>query len=166
MGMDWTCHPQRAEQHHSHTPTLHTRRKTQVGMTQEHLELYCGRGAQDPTAYLGNHSEAGPEQTGVAILCCCPTCLTAFMGMSECVWVKQVLLQFRTPAVAEKWILSVIQLDMSFCSPSLPELMLSNWCALTISYTSAPAVLQCSSFAVDTCQNLLCKLDDCGTAEV
>lgn len=29
-----------------------------------------------------NHSEAGPKQTGVAILCCCPTCLMVFMGMS------------------------------------------------------------------------------------
>ena len=37
---------------------------------------------------LGNHSEAGPEQTGVAILCCCPICLTAFMGMSESVSVS------------------------------------------------------------------------------
>ena len=40
-------------------------------------------GAQDPTAHLGNHSEACPEQTGVTILCCCPTCLAAFTGMSE-----------------------------------------------------------------------------------
>ena len=43
----------------------------------------CERGAQDPKAHLGNHSETGREQTGVAILCYCPTCVTAFMGMSE-----------------------------------------------------------------------------------
>ena len=54
-----------------------------MGTTQEHLVSDCGRGAQDPTAHLGNHSEADLEQTGVAILCCCPTCLAAFMGMSE-----------------------------------------------------------------------------------
>ena len=47
----------------------------------------CERGVQDPKAHLGNHSETGPEQTGVAILCYCPTCLTAFMGLSE--WVSE-----------------------------------------------------------------------------
>ena len=46
----------------------------------------CGRGAQHPTAHLGNHSEAGLEQTGVVILCSYPTCLKAFMGISE--WVS------------------------------------------------------------------------------
>ena len=54
-----------------------------MGTTQEHLESDSGRGAQDPTAYLANHSEAGLEQTGVVILCSCPACLKAFMGMSE-----------------------------------------------------------------------------------
>ena len=83
MGMDQTCHQQRAGQHHPQSPTLDTRRKTQVGTTQEHLASDCGRGAQDPKAHLENHSKAGPEQTGVAILCCCRTCLTAFMGMSQ-----------------------------------------------------------------------------------
>ena len=53
----------------------------QAGTTQEHLVSEHGRGAQDPTAHQGNHSEAGPEQIGVAIFCCCPTCLTAFTGM-------------------------------------------------------------------------------------
>ena len=71
------------KQRHPHSPTLDTRRKTQAGTTQEHLAWDCARGAEDPTAHLGNHSEAGPEQTGVVILCCCPTYLTAFMGMSE-----------------------------------------------------------------------------------
>ena len=49
---------------------------TQAGTTQEHLAWDCARGTEDPTAYLGNHSEAGPEQTGEVILCCCPTCPT------------------------------------------------------------------------------------------
>jgi len=47
------------------------------------MRNYCERGAQDPTAHVGNHSEACPEQTGVAILCCCPVCLMAFTGKSE-----------------------------------------------------------------------------------
>ena len=42
------------------------------GTSQEHLATDCGKGAQDPTAHLGKHSEAGPEQTGVAILSCYP----------------------------------------------------------------------------------------------
>jgi len=41
------------------------------------------KGSSNPTAYLWNYSEGGPEKTGVAILCFCPTCLTAFMVMSE-----------------------------------------------------------------------------------
>lgn len=69
MEMDRTCHPQTAGQHHLHSPTLDIRMKTQEGTTQEHLASDCGRGAQDSTAHLGNHSIAGPEQTGVVILC-------------------------------------------------------------------------------------------------
>ena len=41
------------------------------------------KGSSNPTAHLWNYSEGGPEKTGVAILCFCPTCLTAFMVMSE-----------------------------------------------------------------------------------
>ena len=57
-----------------------TEKLAQVTAEMRH---YCGRGAQDPTAHVGNHSEAGPEQTGVAILCCYPVCLTLFTNKSE-----------------------------------------------------------------------------------
>ena len=43
----------------------------------EHLSSNCGRGAYEPPSHLGGCSEAGPAQTGVGYLCCCPTCQPA-----------------------------------------------------------------------------------------
>ena len=64
--MDRTCHATGARQHHSHSPSLDTRGETQARTTQDHLASDCGSRTEDLTSYLGNHSEAGQGQTGVA----------------------------------------------------------------------------------------------------
>ena len=86
----WIRHVTRREQDSITGTALHwtpegKRKRGRHKNTWRRTMSYYGRGAQDPTAHLGNYSETVPEKTGVAILCFCPTCLTAFMGMSE--WV-------------------------------------------------------------------------------
>ena len=66
-------------QHLPHNPSLDTRGEAEVRVTQDHLMSSCRRGARYFLIHLGDHSEAGPEQTPL-LLSYIPA---SIMGMSE-----------------------------------------------------------------------------------
>ena len=95
--MDWTCDERKARQHLLYSSSLDARGEAETRVTQEHLASNCRRGVQDPPSHLGDHSEAGSEQTGVGYLCCCLSCQQAWVSEwvmrtghpadpSVCVW--------------------------------------------------------------------------------
>ena len=72
MEMDRPCDETRVRKHHPHSLSLDIRGEEEARKTQEHLATDCGRGAQ-----------AGPEQTRVGILCCCPTCQSTLIPLNH-----------------------------------------------------------------------------------
>ena len=71
--MDWICHTGETGHHQSHCPSLDTRGKAQAGPAVEQLASNSRGGAEDHSSHAGGHSEAGPEQAELALICCFPT---------------------------------------------------------------------------------------------
>ena len=68
MEMNWTLDEKRALQNFLHSSPLDIGGEAEERVTQEHLTLHCGRGAQDPPSHPGDGTEDYPEQTRVAYL--------------------------------------------------------------------------------------------------